>query len=184
MSKTILYIALSLDGFIAGPNDDLSFLNEFNNNQSEVSENTSLSFEDFFANIGSIILGKRTYDLEESNGWGMAHPVPKFILTTDTQKPDGARKDTVFTHEPIEMILEKAKAAAGSKDVWVEGGANVVQQYINAKLIDELQLFFVPVLLGNGIKLFDNLESKVGLTLLETNQNFGGLVELKYRVHK
>ncbi len=183
MSKTILYIALSVDGFIAGPNDDLGFLEEYNDGHSEASESSSQSFEEFFAGIGSIIIGKRTYDLEESKGWGNAHPVPKFVLTNETEKPADAREDTIFTDEPVKVVLEKAKVAAGGKNVWVEGGAHVAQQYINAGLIDELDLYFVPVLLGNGVKLLDNLENKVRLSLIEkTNKNAGGLVELRYQV--
>lgn len=177
MGKTILYVAMTLDGFIAGEHDDLSFL-EYSKGLSESDHGKMKSFEDFFASVGSLIIGKRTYDWEMEHAGGNVNPVPKFVLTN---KKEEDKKDVYFTNEPIEVVLAKAKKIAGDKNVWIEGGASVAQQFLNAHVIDELDLYVFPILLGKGIQLFEKLDNSIKLELVETNSSHG-MVELKYNV--
>jgi dihydrofolate reductase len=94
--------------------------------------------------------------------WGDDPPFhhPVFILTHHPREPVTKEGGTTFTFvtDGIESALEQARAAAGDKDVAVGGGADVAQQYLKAGLLDELQIHIVPVLLGGGVRLFDNLD--------------------------
>jgi dihydrofolate reductase len=176
VSKAILYIASSLDGYIAGKDDDLSWLEPF--------QDVDYDYEAFFSNIGAIIEGRRTYDVEIKNGWESAHPVPLFVLSKDipTRKP--ARSDVVFTHDDIAWVLVSAREKAGPKDVWILGGANVAQQFINRRLVDEIILTLVPLFLGEGIRLFDNVRDQVSFFLEDVKRFDKGLVQLVYAARK
>ena len=174
MPKAILYIAISLDGFVAGKDDDLSWLGPF--------EDVDYAYEAFFSHIGAIIEGRRTYDIEIKNGWEHAHPVPLFVLSKDLPARKPARSDVVFTHDDIAGVLASAQETAGPKDVWILGGANVAQQFINRGLVDELMLTLVPVLLGEGIRLFDNVHAGGSCSLQDVRRFDRGLVQLVYTV--
>jgi dihydrofolate reductase len=176
LSKAILYIASSLDGYIAGKDDDLSWLEPF--------QDVDYDYEAFFSNIGAIIEGRRTYDIEIKNGWESAHPVPLFVLSKDipTRKP--ARSDVVFTHDDIAWVLASAREKAGPKDVWILGGANVAQQFINRGLVDEIILTLVPLFLGEGIRLFYNVRDQVSFFLEDVKRFDKGLVQLVYAARK
>ncbi len=172
--KTILYIASSLDGYIAGKDDDLSWLMPY--------EDVDYDYEAFFSTIGAIIEGRRTYDIEVKNGWELAHPVPLFVLSKGVPVSKAARADVVFTDDDIARVLAAARAIAGPKNVWIEGGANVAQQFISRGLIDELMLTLVPVFLGDGIRLFDNVHVRASCSLQDVRRFGRGLVQLVYTV--
>ncbi len=174
MPKTILYIASSLDGYIAGKDGDLSWLAPY--------EDVDYGYEAFFSTIGAIIEGRKTYDIEIKYGWERAHPVPLFILSKDVLARKPARADVVFTHDDIAGVLAAAREKAGSKDVWIEGGANVAQQFINRGLVDELMLTLVPVFLGEGTRLFDNVHARSSFSLQEVRRFDLSLVQLIYTV--
>jgi dihydrofolate reductase len=112
---------------------------------------------------GAIVVGRRTYDIV--NGWGGTHPfgaIPAFVVTKDAPQnvPQGETKFT-FVKDGIESAVKQAKAAAGSKNIYVVGGANVAQQCIKAGLLDEMRIHIAPLLLGQGIRLFDHLGNKL-----------------------
>ncbi len=174
MSKTILYIAASLDGFIAGPNDDISWLNPY--------QGIETGYKEFFAGVGAIIEGRRTYEIEVKNGWDKLHSLPLFVLAKDGPAQKPTRAGVTFTHEDIAKVLRKAKAAAGNKNVWIEGGANVAQQFINRGLIDEIVLTLIPVLLGDGIRLFDNIHGLFNLSLTGVKHFDKGMIQLVYKL--
>jgi dihydrofolate reductase len=120
--------------------------------------------------------------------WGDEPPfhMPVFIVTHHPREPVVKEGGTTYTFvtDGIESALEQAREAAGGKDVALAGGANVAQQYLTAGLIDELQLHVVPVLLGAGARLFDNLEgAEIGLECMRAVVA-PGVTHLKYRVGK
>jgi dihydrofolate reductase len=125
MQKAVLYIAISLDGFVARKNDDLSWLDKFNN--------VDYGFDKFFSTVGAIIQGKRTYEIEVKNGWENVHPVPTFVMSNHPPEREPQRKDVVFTSEPIEVVLQKARNIT-NKNIWIEGGAAIAQQFIDKGL--------------------------------------------------
>ncbi|MDB4978494.1 MAG: bifunctional deaminase-reductase domain protein [Candidatus Peribacteria bacterium] len=171
MNKSILYLAMSLDGFVAGKDDDISWLFPYND--------VDYGYKEFFATIGSAIEGKRTYDVGLKQGWGNFHPVPTFILTHNPPAEEPAYPDTVFTNDDIETVLMKAKAKT-DKNVWITGGAQVAQEFLRKGLVDEFILTTVPVILGEGIRLLDNIDMRILLSLQEVKTFDKGLVQCTY----
>jgi dihydrofolate reductase len=102
-----------------------------------------------------------------SGWWGDTPPFhhPVFVLTHYARAPLALDGGTTFTFvtDGIESALEQARAAAGEKDVMIGGGADVAQQYLNAGLLDEMQLHVVPLMLGDGVRLFDRVDDSVAL---------------------
>jgi dihydrofolate reductase len=170
MSKTVLYMAMSLDGRIAGKNDDLSWLDRY--------KDVDYGFDEFFAGVGAIIQGKRAYELEVAAGYENAHPVPTFVLSHREPERKPKRSDVVFTDADIAAVLERAKSIT-DKDVWIEGGANVAQQFLKRGLLDRIVLGVIPIILGEGILLFDSLDSRIELALKDV-ERFEDAVMLTY----
>jgi dihydrofolate reductase len=171
MNRTVLYIAVSLDGFVAGANDDISWLFQYND--------VDYEFDAFFSGIGAIIQGRRAYEVEVKNGWETPSPVPTFVLSHRLPEREPQRGNVVFTDEDISDVLKRAKQLT-SKDVWIEGGANVAQQFLERDLIDEIVLSIVPVILGDGIRLFGQTHKNIEFALREVRQFDKGLVQLTY----
>jgi dihydrofolate reductase len=146
---------------------------------------------------GAVVMGRRMFsggagpweDDPNADGWWGDDPpfrVPVFILTHRAREPATKQRGTTFTFvtDGIEAALEQARAAAGDRDVLVAGGADAVQQYLRAGLFDELQIHLVPVLLGGGVRLLDNLGgAKVGLEL-DRVVDSPAVTHLRYRIVK
>ena len=168
---------MSLDGFIAGPNDRpgngmgdggerlhewvvklASWRERHGLSGGETSRDAEI-LDEAFENVGAIVLGRRMFDNAE--GWGDEPPfhMPVFVLTHEAREKLVKEGGTTFTFvtDGIESALAQAEAAAGDKDVAIGGGANTIQQYLRAGLLDEIQIHVVPVLLGDGIRLFENM---------------------------
>lgn len=203
MSRLIAEISMSLDGFIAGPNDSVALglgeggeqLHEWMVEVSGWRErhgleggNASTDSEvaaEMFKNTGAVIMGRRMFDLGES-AWGDNPPfhMPVFVLThrprETTVKEGGTTYN--FVTEGIESALEQARAAAGDKDALVAGGANIIQQYLNTGLLDELRIHLVPILLGGGRRLFEHIDP--GQVELQPTRviDSPGVTHLRYRV--
>jgi dihydrofolate reductase len=152
--------------------------------------------EESLAAVGATVMGRRMFsggsgpweDDPNADGWWGDDPPfrhPVFILThhpRETVTKQGGTRFT-FVTEGIEAALEQARQAAGEKDVAVAGGANVVQQYLAAGLLDELQIHVVPVLLGGGVRLFADGADTLGLENIRAIQS-PSVTHLKYRVLK
>lgn len=177
MGKVFVDISMSLDGFIAGADDgpelplgrggerlhewvyDLASWRERHGLEGGESNRDAEVLDEAFRTMGAVVLGRRMFD--NAKGWGDNPPfhVPVFVLTHESREPVAKDGGTTFTFVPdgIERALEQAKAAADDKDVSIAGGANTVQQYMRAGLLDEIQIHVVPLLLGDGIRLFDQV---------------------------
>lgn len=153
MGKVVLDMAMSLDGFIGGLNDeDVGLYNWY----FAPSGSALTIIDELLQTIGAMVIGRRAFG-DQQDGFDTPYKVPHFVLTHEPRAPisrDGA--SFIFVSDGIESALAQAKAAAGDKDVCVAGGANTAQQFINTGLLDELQIHLVPVLLGNGLRLFDD----------------------------
>jgi dihydrofolate reductase len=178
MGKVFVDITMSLDGFVAGPNDGPELglgeggerLHEWVYGLASWRERHGLAggemgrdseiLQEAIERTGAVVLGRRMF--ENAKGWGDEPPfhVPVFVLTHDPREPVTKKGGTTFTFvtDGIESALEQAKEAAGDKDVSLAGGANTIQQYLSAGLVDEMQIHVAPLLLGGGIRLFDNLD--------------------------
>src|SRR5207248_836185 len=110
---------------------------------------------------GAVIAGGRTYKLSIDGAWHGVNPfrAPVFVLSQNV--PDHVVEGFTFVSDGIESALRQAKAVAGDKDIWVMGGAHVAQQFLKAGLVDELHIHLASALLGEGIRLFDNIGGKL-----------------------
>jgi dihydrofolate reductase len=186
MSALRFQISMSLDGFVAGPGQseqnplgeggmqlhEWAFALEAWRKRhgrpgGEVNASTEV-VEESLENIGATVMGRNMFgghgpwgDSPWDGWWGEDPPFghPVFIVTHHAREPVVKRGGTTFTFvtDGIESALEQARAAAGAKDVALAGGAEVAQQYLSAGLIDEMQIHLVPVLLGDGARLLENL---------------------------
>jgi dihydrofolate reductase len=185
MAKVVLFMAMSLDGFIAGPDDTVSQpagrggerLFAWSDHEA-----TSKAVHAEYDATGAVLAGRRTYDLV--NGWGGDHHdgVPMFILTHEPpgEVPQGAGTYT-FVTDGVESAVAQAKAAAGNKDVLLHG-ADITQQCLRAGLLDEMVIHLIPVLLGDGRRLFDHLGGDhIELELIHLREA-SQAIHLRYRI--
>jgi dihydrofolate reductase len=178
MALLIAELSMSLDGYIAGPNAGVA--NPLGDGGEQLhkwmyglatwrepqglaggkTNRDSAVIDDWSARKGAFVMGRRMFDTGEEP-WGDSPPfrLPVFVLTHHPRPPLVKEGGTTFTFvtDGIESALGQAKAAAGNSDVAIAGGANAVQQFIKAGLLDELQIHLAPILLGGGIRLFDGL---------------------------
>jgi dihydrofolate reductase len=167
MSKVTSDISMSLDGFITGPNvrvgnglgDGGERLHDW---QFDAKTDADAAIRDeIYASTGAVLIGKRMFDVG-FEPWGDPPPfgMPVFIVTHEARAPLPMQGGTTYTFvtDGIEAALELARAAAGDKDVGVWGGANLLRQYLQAGLLDEILISLIPILLGDGTRLFENLD--------------------------
>jgi dihydrofolate reductase len=181
-------ISMSVDGFITGPNEQGAGLGE----GGEIlhawfrqdSDGPRLLDDALFATSGAVISSRKIYDGTE--GWGDDgfYRMPVFVLT---HRPHdvAVKGETTFTFvtDGIESAIAQARAAAGDKKVHVMGGASVIQQALQARLVDSLHLHVAPVVLGAGTRLFDNLTEPIELERTEVVESQFG-THLRFRVLK
>lgn len=186
VGKVFLDISMSLDGFIAGRDDDVERLHEWILDFKTGMFKESEALNDLFERTGAIVTGRRVYEI--TSGWGGNHPirgVPVFVLSHDIPEnvPQGGTGFT-FVSEGVEVAVREAKEAAGDKDVYVLGGAAVAQQCLQASLLDEIHLHIAPVLLTEGIRLFDRIGSDcIRLEMIRILES-DGTTHLSYRIIK
>ena len=177
MGKVSTGLSMSLDGFIAGPNDgperplgeggmrlfawyaggDTEYRLPGTEMVFKVSPQSANLLREVHSKMGAFVTGRRTFDI--TNGWGGSPPlgVPTFVVThTVPQEWVYEGSPYTFITDGVESAVEQAKAVAGDKDVAV-GAASIAQQCIRSGLLDEIHIDLVPVLLGGGVRLFDHL---------------------------
>ncbi len=163
MSKVIVDISVSVDGFAAAPRVSAEEPMGVGGHRLHSwyfggDDRNQEALDNAVGGVGAIVAGRRTYDLSVP-WWGLDGPsgpdrVPVFVVThAAPDVPEGGVY--TFVTSGIDDALQRARTAAGGKDVAVMGGVGVVQQYLRAGLVDELSLHQVPVLLGGGTRLFD-----------------------------
>jgi dihydrofolate reductase len=129
--------------------------------------------DELYARTGAVVIGKRMFDLGYEP-WGDPPPfgMPVYVLTHERRDPMPMQGGTTYTFvsDGIESALAQARAAAGDKDVGLWGGANVIREYLSDGLIDQLQIHLVPVLLGDGVRLFEGLDEPIDLELTRATE--------------
>lgn len=197
MSKVIAIMSMSLDGFVADPDDGVDEVFDWYFNSGDVEIHTggsdSMTFKvsepsaehirSLTSGLGAVLTGRRTF--EAAHGWGGNHAWgPAFVLTHHI--PDGwPRPDSTvhFVTDGIESAVSQAKAAASGKSVGVHG-ADTIQQLLNAGLLDELSIDIAAVLLGSGVRLFDSLAGTPSVLGNPTMVAGVGVTHLRYPVRK
>ena len=179
MSRVRVYLGCSLDGCIAGPEHDISFLME--HAPDPEAESHGLEFDAFLDHVGALLMGRRTYQVPlEYDAWHYGdRPV---LVATHRELPPAPQGGTAWAVEgPIEELIAQAKEAAEGKDVYLDGG-DLVRQALDAGLVDELCLTFLPLILGKGVRLWDNLCTRTDLEFEPPVVHGGRMVQITARV--
>lgn len=177
MKKVILDLAVTLDGFIEGPNGEIDWC----------IMDDDMDFDGFLSGIDTIFYGRVSYEAwgnfqpdenvspAEKALWKGVHSKKKYVFSSQNKKDDNA----VFVNSHISQKVNEIKKQSG-KDIWLYGGASLIKTFIQLNLIDIYRISVHPTVLGNGKPLFEDLKNRIELKLLETNIFKSGVVQLIY----
>ena len=196
--KVTTGFSMSLDGFIAGPNEDFQQLFAWmtggdvdytltigkEEQKLKIAQESVENFDSTINAAGALVAGRRLYEL--THGWGGHHPIgAPVVVVTHRPQPEWVEEEwtVTFVTDGVESAIEQARVIAGGKNV-VIASATIVQQCLNAGLLDEIHIDLVPFLLGDGVRLFEHL--KLAPVALEDPQvSIGkGVTHLTYRLKK
>lgn len=172
--KLVLFIASSLDGYIATENNSLEWL--FN-----VEGEGDNGYSEFYQNVDTILMGRKTYDWLIKNVTG-EFPYANKDCYVFTRSSDTNHENVKFINEDVIDFTNKLQKTEG-KNIWLVGGGELIYSFIKEKLVDELIITIAPVLIGRGIPLFKQGDFELNLSLIRT-RNFNQFVELHYKVKK
>ena len=201
MSLTVLYMSMSLDGFVTGPNEgpdnglgdggerlhEWIFQGVGDHPKKAVGGQGSVNSQivDEFMSTGAVITGRGTFDA--AKGWGGDHHdgVPIYVLSRNPAPAWAAEWPAVHYVSDLDAAVRDAKHAAGDKNVLVHGASVMVQRALTAGLLDELEIHLIPVLLGDGRRLFEHLGiEQRQLERIRVREGEGGVTHLRYRVRR
>jgi dihydrofolate reductase len=213
MSKVTVHISSSLDGYVAGPKQseenplgeggealhdwviELKAWRQAHGREGGVENASSAVVEESRADIGAEIMGRGMFGPPDGGPWGddpwpgwwgedPPFHMPVFVVTNH-EREQLTLSDTTFTFvtDGVESALEQAKEEAGGKDVLIGGGGEIINEYLAAGLVDEVELHVVPILLGSGSRLFEGVGPDLKLEQLRAVEA-PGVAHLKYRVVK
>lgn len=177
MKKVILNLAVSLDGFIEGPKGEIDWC----------IMDADMDFEAFLDSVDTLFYGRVSYDAwgnyqpepqapeAEQKMWQAIHAKRKFVFSHADRLDDRA----TFIHTDIAAKVKELKQQGG-KDIWLYGGAGLIQSFIQAGLIDAYRISVHPVVLGSGKPLFEDMQQRLNLKLTGTRVFRSGVVELSY----
>ncbi|MDG0842419.1 dihydrofolate reductase family protein [Staphylococcus equorum] len=179
-SKILLDLAVTLDGFIEGPNGEIDWC----------IMDPEMNFNTFLNQIDAIIYGRKSYDLwgrfqpqsadnnsEEQFMWESIHRKSKYVFTH--QHIPNQTTTEFINNTDMTRAVEQIKLAH-TNDIWLYGGSSIITSFIENNLIDEYRLSIHPVVLGAGKPLFENINQRLNLSLLKTNTFQSGVVQLIY----
>jgi len=172
MRKVILAVAVSLDGFIEGPNGEYDWC----------FTDQGYNLKEFFKRFDTIFVGRKTYEMSSEMESGPAG-FPKFKEYIFSTTLDKVKEGATLIKGDIKTAVEKIKKERG-KDIWLFGGAGLTTSLMNLGLVDELSLAVYPILLGGGKLLFNNIKDRIKLSLVDTKTYSTGLVSLTYNVEQ
>jgi dihydrofolate reductase len=169
MRKIILNLAVSLDGFIEGPNGEYDWcLND-----------QDYGMEDFFANTDTIFIGRKSFELIRNDAAIL--PVKHIYVFSDTLAPEPGENISVISSSAFESAVREITEADGG-DIWLFGGAGLLSAFMNRRLVSELLLSVHPIILGGGRPLFKDVSGRVGLNLISQKAYDSGLLQVRYEL--
>ncbi|MEI5906920.1 dihydrofolate reductase family protein [Bacillus spongiae] len=168
--EVILFIATSLDGFIAKEGDDLKWLDE-------TEAEGDVGYQDMYQSIDTTIMGKRTYEYVMQHADSFPYPDKKNYVFSTSMK--GSNEHVQFINEDVVEFTKRLKEEEGAK-IWMVGGGKILDAFIKEDLIDEFIITVTPHILGSGISLFNKDNPQIDLTLVETKR-YGQFVNLHYK---
>lgn len=178
MKKVVLNLAVTLDGFIEGPNGEVDWC----------IMDEDMNFPAFIESVDTIFYGRISYDAwgnyqadenadaTEKEMWNGIHSKNKFVFSSQNRNDENA----VFITADLITKVNEIKNQQG-KDIWLYGGASLIKTFINLNLIDVYKISVHPIVLGSGKPLFENLSDRIGLKLMDTRVFKSGVVELTYQ---
>jgi dihydrofolate reductase len=175
-ARVLLYIASSLDGFIARKDDDISWLDAYQ------VDGEDYGYSAFIRTIGTAVMGARTY------AQSLEHPErllkgPKTYVLSKRIFPIVSDTNVEFYSGTLQALIEKIKNE-NNKNIFIVGGGKVVSNFLNEGLIDEVMIFVVPILLKEGVSLYSELDKEIKLKLIEAIPYKSGIVQLHYALIK
>jgi dihydrofolate reductase len=181
MKKVILDLAVTLDGFIEGPNGEIDWC----------IMDDDMDFDGFLSSIDTIFYGRVSYDAwgnfqPDSNAdnaekllWQNVHSKKKYVFSTQNKQDNNA----TYINSDIVTKVNEIKEHPGG-DIWLYGGASLIKTFVQLNLIDTYRISVHPIALGRGKPLFEDLKERLELTLLKTNIFKSGVVQLIYKPAK
>jgi dihydrofolate reductase len=170
-----LYIACSLDGFIAREDGNIDWLTKYEN-----SPETDYGYSEFYASIGTVLMGRKTY--EQVMGFGVwPYGEKKTYVFTRQKEPLRREKNVEFVSGDAGEFVRRLKENT-DEDIWLVGGSQLIKTFLEEDLVQDLIVFVVPVILGSGIPLFDRIGKEVRLKVVNTKRYESGLVRLEYKI--
>jgi dihydrofolate reductase len=171
-NKVILYISMSLDGFIAGEDNDLSWLSIVEK------EGEDYGYFQFISTIGGYIVGRKTYDkvVEMVGNFPQAKDFPCYVITRQNIP---SQENITFYNGEIRALIQKIKKET-DKNIYCDGGGEIVKLFMDNDLIDRFIISIIPTILGNGKRLFIGNTASRKLKLKDTKRFETGLVQLTY----
>lgn len=174
MRKIILYIATSLDGYIARENGSVDFLDVYNESGDDY------GYKEFYDSIDTIIMGGTTYgqfgSSKKFKSFYMGKPI--FVFS---RKNSGKNENVTFVNENVKEFVNTLNPTT-SKNIWMLGGASILDEFLKNDLVDEFIITVMPVLLGKGISLFKKGHVERKLKLLNVKTHDLGVVQLHYMI--
>jgi dihydrofolate reductase len=173
--NVVLYISMSLDGYIATKSNSIDFLSLVEH------EGEDYGYQDFVDSVDTVIIGRKTYQKVIDMGFDYPHTDKEvYIITRNTK----AKHNTFnFYSGDLPSLLRRLKKQSG-KHIYCDGGSEIANELMKHNLIDELIISIIPVLLGDGIRLFNNGRPEHILTLVSANPFNKGLTQLHYKINK
>ena len=166
MTKIMVYIALSLDGYVAREDGSVDWL----------PETAESGYDTFYKSVDTVIMGKTTYDQVLTFGEYPYKDKKSFVFTRNNQNKD----ENVEFVSDVEKFVKDGFPGAG-ENIWLVGGAQIITSFLKQGAVDEIIISVIPVLLGKGIPLFKNIENETKLEFVKT-EKYGQLVDLYYKV--
>lgn len=182
MREVILNLAVSLDGFIEGPNGEIDWLTPETGSTAEADFETH--FDEFLSEIDAIFYGRVSYDLwgeyqpgsdaspAELNVWNGVHSKRKYVFSRSDRQ---LSPDVTLINSNVADRVREIKRESG-KNIWLYGGANLITTFINLNLVDRFLLAVYPVILGQGKPLFSGIEKRLNLSLQNVTRHSGVLM--------
>ncbi|HEL3808889.1 dihydrofolate reductase family protein [Stenotrophomonas sp. WED208] len=179
-SRIRAYMGSSLDGYIAGPGNELDWLSADHARAGDLPASPDyLDYPGFIAGIGCLLMGRTTYEVVAAMPEWPYAGLPVLVASHRPLQdaPDGVQ----VAEGSIEVLVERARTLAAGRDVYVDGGA-IIRQAVQAQLLDDLVLTWLPILLGGGVRLFDVLPEPVALQFSGAAAAGNGLLQVSARL--
>jgi len=172
--KIIYYVASSLDGYIAKNDGDVSWLDDLGISMEET------GYEQFYSSVDALVMGRKTYEMIVSFGQWPYGDKPVWVCSSKTISP---HNDCNLQAGSSPEDTYKAATSLNIKNLWLVGGGSLASSFLNKKLLTNINLSLMPIILGDGIKLFSHIPSPVRIITENENSHNSGMIQLDYNIN-